>query len=101
MVAELQDQERQPAAEDRGIDEIVEQMAETEPKRRRRGKLGIAASDPAAGKQMKAATSTTASRADMVYDGAAAHAGERRKHRKTRNQNDRDAVGDRHREQIA
>ena len=40
--------QRQRAAEQRGIEQIVGKMAEAEPQRRRRRKLGVAAADPAA-----------------------------------------------------
>ena len=44
------DQDRERTAKKRGIDQIVQQMAEAEPQRGSRRELSIAAADPAAGK---------------------------------------------------
>src|SRR5690349_1015869 len=47
QLAELNDEQRQGAAEQRSVDDVIEQMVEAEPQRSCCGELGVAAADPA------------------------------------------------------
>ena len=66
--AEAQDRERQHAAEQRGVDQIVEQLIEAEPQRGRGRELGVAAADPAAREEDEGDHQHGARGADMHAD---------------------------------
>ena len=63
--AELEQQQGQRPAEQRGVEEIGQQMIEAEPQRGRRRELGVAAADPAAREEGEGDGQNDAGGADM------------------------------------
>src|SRR5260370_25497125 len=65
---ELEQQQRQGTAEQRGIDQVAQQMAKAEPKGRRGCNLGIPAADPTHGKAGNSNQQYREARANMEED---------------------------------
>ena len=97
----LQQHDGERAAEQRGVEQVVQEMAEAEPERGGRGNLGVAAADPAHRKAAEGDHQHQRAGAEMGEDVVRPHAGCDRQHQEGRGQQDRDAVGDRHGEEVA
>src|SRR5712675_215795 len=91
---ELEQQQRQGAAEQRGIDQIVQKMAKAEPQRGRSRYLGVAAADPAKRKAGEGDREHGGAGADMGEDVVESHAAQDREHEEARRQRQRYPVRD-------
>ena len=80
-VAEIDDQQREGSAEQRGIEQVGEELIEAEPQRGRGRELGVAAADPAACEERECDDENDAGGAHVREDIHPAHAAGNRQHR--------------------
>ncbi len=98
---ELQQQQGQCTAQQRGVQQIGHQEIKTEPERGRGRELGVAAADPAAGEEAERKRQHDGGGADVPQHIGGLHADRERQQEEPADQDQRDPVRDRHGKQIA